>query len=104
MQASAVFAVSFCYVFVVSAAVHRHARVTSPLPVSMSHVTVRNFARIVALELVHALALGLKYLLQRTSLSVFLTRERSTYIVFMLAAAAAEAIEVGTAPRSLPPR
>ena len=36
------------------------------------------------------------------SLSVFLTRERSTYIVFMLAAAAAEAIEVGAAPRSPP--
>ena len=69
------------------------------------HVTVRNFARIVALELVHALALGLKHLRQRTSLYVcsFFTRERSTCIVFLLAAAVAEAIEVGAAPRSLPP-
>ena len=66
----------------------------------MSHVTVRNFARIVPLEL--ALALGLKHLLQRTFLSVreLLTRGGSACIVFLLVAAAAEAIEVGAAPRS----
>ena len=78
------------------------------------HVTVRNFARIVALELaltfalelVHALALGLKYLLQRTSLCVCIphTWGEHRHLFLLAAAAAAEAIEVGAAPRSLPPR
>ena len=69
------------------------------------HVTVRNFARIVALELTLALALGLKHLLQRTSLCVCIPHTWGEHRhLFLLVAAAAEAIEVGAAPRSLPPR
>ena len=53
------------------------------------------------LELVHALALGLKHLLQRTSLCVCIPHTWGEHMhLFLLVAAAAEAIEVGAAPRS----